>query len=56
VTNQLGSDERKRLFRISGEILAVERAQEEKFLIFLQINNNIARIFLDRAIPFYSYA
>ena len=27
VTNQLGSDERKRVYRISGGILAVERAQ-----------------------------
>jgi hypothetical protein len=27
--NQLGKDERKRVYRISGEILAVERAQKE---------------------------
>jgi hypothetical protein len=27
--NQLGLDERKRVYRISGEILAVERTQKE---------------------------
>jgi hypothetical protein len=35
--NQLGSDERTRVYRISGGILAVERAQWEILSIFLQI-------------------
>jgi hypothetical protein len=51
--NPLGLDERKRLYRISGEILAVERAQKEMFFNFLQIQVDFARNFLTFT---YNYA
>jgi hypothetical protein len=50
--NQLGSDERKRLYRISGGILAVERAQQEALCNFLQIQFDIARNFLTSSYNF----